>query len=410
MLATALLIVSCSSDSTLEEEHVVDTRQPMVFGTSSAASETTVTRAEYLTNDFKVNTWKNFGNDNQQVVMNGYQVKSQTSTSTTIPYTWYYENVNSQVLRYWDLSAFPYEFRAVTPYDATGNSATIADDKITLNASSTPFKAQTYIDGTKSSADEPFMVSHVTRVKSGTDFVDTDVIKNAEINTNGKADATRGVHMPFHHIISKVGFRLYINDPQPTAPDYKVFLNSIKISVVNADNNFITQSNTYTATNSQGLGKGTFSDNTTPTGEITLLEKTGTGGKSAYLQSDNTTDVDFRQHLNKDNAFDLCSGSSTSYDYLHQIPQSNIKLRVQLKMETDHITSGTVVGRNPFEFDVLLSLDKTVTTGDNFTWDPDYRYIYYLHIPNLHGHVIELNTCEILPWDEVQTTDIPIEL
>ncbi len=393
MLATALLIVSCSSDSTLEEEHFVDTRQPMVFGTSSAASETTVTRAEYLTNDFKVNTWKNFGNDNQQVVMNGYQVKSQSSTSTTIPYTWYYENVNSQVLRYWDLSAFPYEFRAVTPYDA---NATITQDGITLDATSTPFKAQTYIDGTKSSADEPFMVSHVTRVKSGTDFVDTDVIKNAEINTTGKADATRGVHMPFHHIISKVGFRLYINDPQPTSPNYAVKLKNIKISVTNGIDNFVIASNKYEATNVQGLGKGTFSEITKATANDTLL-----------LSHSEYTGINFRNYLTKENAFDLCSGSSTNFDYLQQIPQGNIKIRVQLEMETDLVISGTAYKDNTFKFNQVLSLDPI---GEIFTWDPDYRYIYYLHIPNLHGHVIYLNTCEILPWDEVQTTDIPIEL
>ncbi len=169
-------------------------------------------------------------------------------------------------------------------------------------------------------------------------------------------------------------------------------MEKIPISVVNADKNFITASTTYTATNAQGLGKGSFTNNTTQTGEYTLL------------QHGEYTDVDFRQYLSKDTAYDLCP------DFIQQIPQGNVKLRVQLNMETDHMTAGTVDGRNPFDFDVLLSPDKTKTEGDLFTWDPDTKYIYYLHIPNLHGHEIYVNTCAILPWDDVQTADIPIEL
>ena len=40
-------------------------------------------------------------------------------------------------------------------------------------------------------------------------------------------------------------------------------------------------------------------------------------------------------------------------------------------------------------YDRVLSLDKTSATGDKFTWEPDTRYIYYLHIPNLIKDEIE---------------------
>ncbi len=369
---------------------------PMTFGTTFSQAEQHVTKAAtLLEQSFRVSTWKNFGIASQQTVMEQYQVNYDGTATTTSK--WNYVDVNGQPQRYWDLSAFPYEFRAVSPYST---NATITQDGITLNASSTPFQAQTYIDDTYSTVSEPFMVSHVKRVKNDNNYEDTDIIRNSEINNDEKADATRGVHMPFHHLISKIGFRLFINDPQPSAPDYKVFLKSIKISVVNADNSFITASKTYTATNAQGLGKGTFSDNTTRTGEYMLLQH----GYYTEEVSGVATEVDFRRHLSKETAYDLCPL------YLQQIPQGNIKLRIQLNMETDHLTSGAIDDRNPFDFDVLLSLDKTNTTGDIFTWEPDTRYIYYLHIPNLHGHTIYVNTCEILPWDEVQTADIPIEL
>jgi hypothetical protein len=55
-------------------------------------------------------------------------------------------------------------------------------------------------------------------------------------------------------------------------------------------------------------------------------------------------------------------------------------------------------------------MDKENAAGEYFAWEPEKRYVYYLHIPNLLGHDIILDTCEILPWDEVQTSEIPVEL
>ncbi len=389
---TTLLTTACSSDSTLDDEHVVDTRKPMVFGTSTASAESTVTRASApLEDGFMVSTWKNFALSTQQTVMNQYQV-AYTAEATS--YKWNYVDVNGQPQRYWDLSAFPYEFRAVTPYNA--DKITITDAGISL--ANTSFTAQTLINDVLSTAQEPFLVSHVKRVKDNTEYPDYDLLRkdnnnNAlEINATNKAVDTREVHMPFHHLVSKIGFRLFINDPQPSAPDYRVYLKRIKISVKNENNNFVTASTTYNATNAQGLINGTFSDNTQATGEYMLL------------QHEEYADVDFRQHLSLATAYDFTP------NFLQQIPQGNVKLHVVLDMETDHITGTQINGRNPFHFDVLLSLDKTITTGDLFKWNADTRYIYYLHIPNLHGHVIYVNTCQVLPWEEVQTSDIPIEL
>lgn len=394
LLAVILLSASCSSDGTLEDENVVDNRPKMVFGTSfSSSKEVASTRAylESVFTDFKVGVWKSFGAAEQQNVMDGYKVEN------TAPTDWdYVGKLSGQIQRYWDLSAFPYDFRAVAPYDA---NVSITTTGFTVDATSRPFKSQTYINDAYNPATikDSYVVAHVTRTKEGTNYKDFDVIKNEEVNNSSMGDATRSVVMPFHHLATQLGFKLFINDPQPTAPDYKVYLKSITISVVNSGNNFITESKKYTATysstdNSTGLLKGTFSPDTKATGEYILL------------QHGEYTGVDFREHLNNTNAYDLCP------NFIHQIPQGPMKIRVKLEMETDHVTGSTVDARNPFDFDVLLSLDKTNTAGDDFTWLPDMRYIYYLHIPNLHGHVIYLNTCEILPWGEVQSTDIPIEL
>lgn len=396
-----MLFNACSSDSTLSEERVVDTRQPMTFGATTSAAETEVTRSTALEgtyNDFKVGVWKAFGLGTQQNVMNGYKVAHDDTPATDGKYTynWTYENVlDGQVLRYWDLSAFPYDFRAVAPYM---DGATITADGLTISTANKPFMAQWLEDGTYNvteSVSEPCVVSHVTRKKDNTGFVDTDVIKNTEINfAAGKADATRSVHVPFHHLMSKVGFRIYIDNPQPVRPDwqndYGVWIDNITITV--EKNGFISSSATYSATNTTGLLNGTFTPTAT-TNEFTLLTH------DEY----NLTNQNLHEHLNRETAFDLTP------NFLQQIPQSGIKIHVRLTIHTNHVEED----EQRFEYDSVLSLENQTDTdieGDLFTWRPNTRYIYYLHIPNLHGHEIYLSTCEILPWEDVQSSDIHIEM
>lgn len=382
LLLTAIIAVSCSFSSKLRDEDMVNVDVPMVFGTSLSQEETNVTKAP-LETGFKVGTWKSFGLTQQEVVMDGYQVDYTASGS---PYKWNYVGVNGQLQRYWDLGAFPYEFRAVSPCLSACN---ITAEGISMTGVS--FQAQTFINETynvTAAAGESAVVAHVQRRLESAEYADYDIIKNNEINSAAKSNAVREVQMPFHHLISKIGFRIFINDPQPSAPNYTVALKDVQISVENTDNNFITASTAYAATNAQGLISGTFTGNTTQTGAYTLLKH------GEY------TGVNLREHLNTTTAYDLCA------DFMQQIPQSNVKLRVKLTM----ISKDDNNVETTFEYNRLLSLDKTKTEGDSFTWAPDTKYIYYLHIPNLHEHTIYVNTCAILPWDEVQTEDISIGL
>ena len=385
LLAAAMLTVSCTSHSLLEEVQEVDDRTPMVFGTSVAPAESQVTKAP-LESNFKVGTWKCFGTAAQQLVMDGYKVAYDADGD---PYKWDYTGVSGQIQRYWDLNAFPYEFRAVAPYlDGAGISA----DGLSLDLSATPFRAQKLINDSYNYSNEadvqPCMVAHVRRQKEGSDYADYDLIKNIEINDAAKANATREVHMPFHHLNCKIGFRIFIDNPMPLWDDYSISLQSIEIKAEKTG--FITESQTYTASNAQGLGTGTFSNNTT-VNEFTLLEH-------GLYKDDTESHWNFHYHLNRETAFDLTP------DYLQQIPQSGMKLHVKLHMHTHHVEAVD----EEFDFERYLSLDKTKLEGDLFTWEPDYRYIYYLHIPNLHGHEIVLHTCEVLPWDEVQTSNIDV--
>lgn len=377
-LAVALLIAACSSNDTLpekpvvvvedKEEPVVDNGQPLVFGSSrSPVASTRSSSLESFYTDFKVGVWKNYGNTTQQNVMDGYKVEYDATTSK-----WDYVGIGSQIQRYWDLSAFPYEFHAVSPYL---EGATLSADTITIDASSKPFKAQTYFNDVyniTSAESETCVVAHISRQK-------VDVSE---------------VEMPFHHLISKVGFRIYLDDPQPEVLNYAALLDTITISVVKTG--FISESKTYTATTAQGLDTGIFSDNTT-SDEFVLLKH---GQYQKRDGNNNLVAIDLRQHLRQEDAVDLCP------DYLQQIPQEELKIRIQLQITT-------VDGDNneeTFNYDKLFSFNNSTTTGDLFTWKPEKRYVYFLRIPNIHSHEIVLETCEILSWDEVQTSDIPIEL
>lgn len=391
LLLVAALLAACSFDRKLQEEGTVDDRLPMVFGSSYSQAEAQATKASApLESDFKVWTWKAFGTAGQQNVMDGYKVEYTASATS---YKWNYVNVNGQPERYWDQSAYPYEFRAVAP---CRDGYSITPSGISLNASAAPFRSQSLVNDVynySSAESEAAVVAHVKRQQEDDEYADYDIIKNAEINTSAKSNSVREVHMPFHHLISKIGFRVFIDNPMPLYNDYSISIQSITISVLNPDNNFIIASAGYSATNEQGLATGTFTNNTTATGEYVLLSH------GLYMDN-NESHWNFHYHLNQADAFDLTPGC------LQQIPQSGVKLHVQLHMHTHHVEADDV----EFDFDRCLSLDKTNLEGDLFTWEPDYKYIYYLHIPNLHGHEILLHTCEILPWDEVQTTDIPVEL
>lgn len=371
LTAAALLLTSCFSSGKLVDESVVDMRTPMVFGTSVRQDEATETKAAVLPQGFKVNTWKSFGAVSQQTVMDGFKVDYTPTASSK----WDYVGVLEQVQRYWDLGAFPYEFRAVSPWS---EDVTITETGVSIDRM---YYGQTLLDGVynkEAALCEPFVVAQVSREDLGKGvaerYVDRDLIKGQEINAAAKADGTRCVHMPFHHLLCKVGFRLFIDDPQPSSPDYVVTLQSVEVSVVK--DGFLTKG-TYAATATQGLGRGTFADDSPKSGEYCILKR-----NTEYPEN-------MREYLNINNAFDLTPGE------LHQIPQENVKLRVKMKMQTHH--AGTVDGNFSYETEI-----------EPYTWAPDTRHIYYLHVPNLHAHAVELYTCEILPWDIVETEDIPV--
>lgn len=391
ILISIVMFTACSSDKTLED--IVDdikTESPMRFnGNGVGEEEETITRGSTpLTTGFDVSCWKNFGDEvSLQTVMDLYEVQ-YTAGAT---YQWTYDEVPGQFLRYWDLSAYPYEFRAVTPHLPNANLS-ILPSCLSIGLTSpglTHFKAQTFLEMSMSQPltdSEPCLVAQVNRAASNNigEYVDRDIIAQQTINTIGASNAVRPVHLPFHHLMSKVGFRLYIDDP--IVPTYDIKLSDVSISIFNAQDKFLVESQTYTASNEPGLLNGTFSDVTlTTTPEQPLITKTG-----VY------TSVNMANHLSHDQAFDFYCPED-----MLQIPQSNLKIRVHFKMLHN--------GQEEY-YDRLLAIDPDNLEGDYFEWKPNVHYIYYLHIKNLVEHPIIVCTAELVPWDIVHSSNVEIGL
>lgn len=403
-----LCLMSCVSETSGDVTEIFDAN-PMRFSTSNIAQNISQTRAD-LTQGFKVSCWKNYGNTTtQQTVMYGYEV--QYNNTVTSGSKWSYEKVTGQYLKYWDLSSYPYEFRAVTP---ALTSTTIGNTQLTIDLTSqgsTTFKAQTFTNGTVSpdlASSEPCMIAQVSRVKDADGkYIDTDLLSAKEdktINTTNQDNPTREVNLPFHHLMSKVGFRFYIDDP--TVPAYAITLSDVEISVKNVatGESFITESNRYEATNSSTsllngsytpAANGTFTPSDAhPT--FPLLTMSGESNK--YSKSAGQW-----SHLSAPTAYDfgLTQGGN---DDLIQIPQSNLKIHVKMTLTYGNGSTETI--------DTWISSDgpKPEAYAEVYSWLPNTHYIYYLHIKNLEKYPIIVCTAQVAPWDIVKTADIPIGL
>lgn len=396
-LLAIIALASCSSDEQLSKVDVIGNDNPMRFGIANAQEESTITRASSpLQAGFKVSTYKSFGDaTKQQVVMGGYKVDYTESATKK----WNYVGINGQIERYWDANGYPYDFRACTPFIA-GASLTDTDIYIDMTATDAPtFKAQTFLEDATTKAgnynqteaeSEACMISHVQRLAANAndEYCDYDLLKPVdattytEINTAAKTPV-RDVHLPFHHLMSKVGFRFYIDDP--SVPTYEVKMKDVTISIVTeSGKELILESKKYTAGNDNMLS-GTFSELTRASStEQPLITKT-----DAYAEN-------IGNNLNHETAFDFkCPGDMV------QIPQKDLKIHVKLTLDFKGDTK---------DFDRYLSIDDTKTEGDLFNWDPNTHYIYYLHLKNLEKYPIILCTAEIVPWDVVKTEDIEIGL
>lgn len=359
----ALLCASlsaCSSDTTIHdvEEHHDDI--PMQFGQAAIDASLTraaATRAEgskTLEQGFLVSCFKG---SSMQTVMDRYEVKYKTD-SWENQSSWGYVGAKGnteddfyqdQIQRYWDLSAFPYRFFAISPcptHDAIKNF-TISKDKLIIPE---PFKYQTCNNEKADDVKEPYYVAEATY-----------------------SEAKR-VALPFHHIMSKVRFGIYSSNTQLASSNFN--LSNVKVKVVS--DNFVIAAKGYTASTAD-IFNGTF---TTPT-------KASTDADKLLLQTDKAHTKDLSTATDKDHAYFAGSDGSDNDKGLLQIPQQDVKLLISFDI------NGT-----PYS-DIPIAVKSGETTIDSFTWESNKIYTYYINISDLSPLTIEFSA-ELSPWINVE--------
>lgn len=351
----ALLCASlsaCSSDTTIHdvEEHHDDI--PMQFGQAAVDASLTraaATRAEgtkTLEQDFLVSCFKS---SSMQTVMDRYEVKYKTD-SWENQSSWGYVGAKGnteddfyqdQIQRYWDLSAFPYRFFAISPcptHDAIKNF-TISKDKLIIPE---PFKYQTCNNEKADDVKEPYYVAEATYSQA------------------------KRVALPFHHIMSKVRFGIYSSNQQLASSNFN--LSNVKVKVVSDD--FVTAAAGYEA-NTADIFNGTF----------TVQTKASTD--AVLLQTD-ANKKNMSEAINKENAY-----FAGSKEGLLQIPQQNIKLMISFYFND-----------TPYS-DIPIAVKSGETTIDSFNWESNKIYTYYINISDLSPLTIEFSA-ELSPWINVE--------
>ncbi len=348
----ALLCASlsaCSSDSTVHEVEQPLEQIPMQF--SQAAVAAPVTRAEGtpLLQGFLVSCFKG---SSKQTVMDKYEVKYKTDQWENSSQWGYVGKKGStdddfyqdQVQRYWDQSAFPYQFYAISPcpkHDAI-EKFTISSEKLIIPE---PFNYQTCTNEEPANVTEPYYVAEATYNQSAR------------------------VALPFHHIMSKVRFGIYSSNQQLASSNFN--LSNVKVKVVSDD--FVTAAGGYEA-NTADIFKGTFTEPT----------KASTDAAKLLLQTDGTHTKDMKQANDKASAY-----FAGSQDGLLQIPQQDVKLLISFDI------NGT-----PYS-DIPIAVKSGENTIDSFTWESNKIYTYYINISDLKPLTIEFSA-ELSPWINVE--------
>lgn len=394
-------LTACTSDSTIQEEVVDDGRVPMQFSqTVMSARVSRAATTNYLAQGFLVSSWKGFGTGKQYLIMDKYEVKYQTDPWANLS-KWDYVGskadgyYKTQTERYWDATAFPYRFYAITPCPAVSDIANFTLTESSLNIPTlVSYVYQTSNNGTLTAGAEPYMPAQV-ECPDGSNVKDVDLLNNTVINKdrtqNGATTSyDRYVALPFHHITSKVRFAIYNDYGKETPIDF--YLYNIRVKVVSDD--FITEGKGYTANLTNGdMLHGTFTETT----------KATTNDEKTLLQTDNTKKGDLNAAVDKEHAY-YCE----SKDGMLQIPQQDVKMTISFDVSgldyKDDFTSadGTIVydkaSKTIHYTDIVIKDSKTNT--DSFTWESNNIYTYIIRISEFYPLSIDFSA-ELIPWADV---------
>lgn len=419
-------LASCSSDGTIVDIPDYVEQDPLTF--SVASSSTSVSRAasHELEQGFLVSTYKLYGAATQQTVMDCYEALYSTDEANKYhgskwntvgnkddddPSSLY----QTQYERYWDLSAFPYRFHAITPCPKTSVNTLITDFKLSDKKliipaiTATKYESQTADDGvvTPATVTDPYMISQVERDANGVDwdllqpqFEADGTLKATRTKiSETTANFTRAVPLRFHHINSKVRFAIYTT--VQNFPAEALRISNVKISAKNPSTlqgKFIT--------NAWGFNSQIDGNQFT---ETPLLFGDNFFDKGAYLSMDlepeqilinnesKTYDIKLANERSKAYFFDLPNtGADAMADGtpggLLQIPQKGVELFVEFDINNEH-----------YSFQLEVNGKKT------FDWRASCRYTYYIVVKHLVPFEIAM-TATIEPWVTVTSSKIDTDL
>lgn len=437
-------LASCSSDTTITDIPDYVEQDPLTF--SVASSSTSVSRAasHELEQGFLVSTYKLYGSASQQTVMDCYEALynigslyngskwNTVGTAGSNPATTLYQ---TQYERYWDLSAFPYRFHAITPCPKTSVNALITDFKLSDKELIIPgtytdgsddkyitYQSQSVTDGVVSPSyvEDPYMIAQVERDADGTDWdllqakFDADgnlTSTKSQINVGGSTTLTRAVPLTFHHINSKVRFAIFTTVSY--FPFEALVIKNVKITAKNQKTQwkkFITQAALFSATITGVADTDNFFD------------------KGKYLSSDGSPEAPLIDNPNK--TFDLKNATSRNKAYFFDIPSTKVGEKADGTPIYDNIVNESGIttpggllqipqkGVELFvEFDInnehyafQLEIEKQDGTKQKqFDWRASCRYTYYIVVKHLQPFEIAF-TATIEPWVTVTSSNIDTDL
>ncbi len=394
-------LTACTSDSTIQEEDVDDGSVPMQF--SQAVMSAPVRRASsttnYLTQGFLVSCWKGFATSKQTVIMDKYEVKYKTDAWANLS-KWDYVGsttegyYKTQIERYWDASAFPYRFYAISPCpaaDSIDKYFKLTDTELMIP---TTYVYQTCNNGVLTAGAEPYMPAQV-ECPNGSNEQDVDLLNNTVISKDRTQNGAttnyeRYVALPFHHLTSKVCFAIYNNYGKETPVSF--YLYNIKVKVVS--DNFITEGHGYTADLAgSDMLHGSFTTTTKATSEAERL----------LLQTDDTKQGDLNKAIDREHAY-YCECK----DGMLQIPQIGVKMTISfdvygLDYKSDFTsTDGHIVydkaTKTIHYTDIAIKDDKN--NIDSFNWESNNIYTYVLKVSEFYPLTIDFSA-ELTPWTYV---------
>ena len=424
-------LASCSSDTTITDIPDYEEHDPLTF--SVASSSTSVSRAasHELEQGFMVSTYKLYGSEQQQKVMDRYEAsydktpyhgsKWNTVGEAGVAPDYFYQ---TQYERYWDLSAFPYRFHAITPCPKTADNSNIitgfelSDQKLTIpKLNSTIYQSQSSKDGviTPEYVPDPYLIAQVERDADGNDWDMLQPVFNADgdltshktqIVGSGSTERTRAVPLVFHHINSKVRFAIFADvDAFPAEP---LTIKNVTITATNPDGpwgEFIYKVQGFIS--SLSGSDVSFFDNID-------YGDTKTDDDPVVLLKNTSKTYDLRDAFDRAHAyfFDIPStivgykdgGSTPVYDDIYnssgiktpggllQIPQKGVELYVEFDINNEH-----------YSFQLEVNGKKT------FDWRASCRYTYYIVVKHLVPFEIAF-TATIEPWVTVTSSNINTDL